>query len=104
MVNERGEILQFCITPGNIDDHKPVPSLSKKLLGKVFGDNGYISQALAKSLLERFDLQLVSKLRMNMKNQLMTMTDRILLHQRAIIDEYYWSDQEYLADRALSPS
>lgn len=78
--------MQFCITPGNVDDRKPVPGLSKKLFGKLFGDKGYISQALAKKLREMFDLQLITKLRKNMKNQLMTLSDRILLCRRAIIE------------------
>ncbi len=86
VVNDRGEILQFCITPGNVDDRKPVPRLAKKLFGKLFGDKGYISQPLAQALREMFDLQLITKLRSNMKNQLMTMTDRILLRRRAIIE------------------
>ncbi len=86
VVNDRGEILQFCITPGNVDDRKPVPGLVKKLFGKLFGDKGYISQNLAKALREMFDLQLITKLRKNMKNQLMLMTDRILLRRRAIVE------------------
>lgn len=86
VVNDRGEILRFCITPGNVDDRKPVPGLAKHLFGKLFGDKGYISQTLAKSLREMFDIQLITKLRKNMKNQLMTMTDRILLRRRAIIE------------------
>ena len=86
VVNDRGEILQFCITHGNVDDRKPVPHLAQKLLGKLFGDKGYLSQALARSLREMFDLQLITKLRKNMKNQLMTMTDRILLRHRSVIE------------------
>jgi hypothetical protein len=30
VVNDRGEILSFCITPGNVDDRKSVPRLVKK--------------------------------------------------------------------------
>lgn len=86
IVNDRGELLCFCITPGNVDDRKPVPRLVKKLFGKLFGDKGYLSQPLAQSLRELFDIQLITKLRDNMKNQLMTMTDRILLRRRAIIE------------------
>jgi hypothetical protein len=86
VVNERGELLQFCITPGNVDDRKPVPRLTKKLFGKLFGDKGYISKPLAQSLREMFDLHLITKLRDNMKNQLMTLSDRILLRRRAIIE------------------
>ena len=86
VVNDQGEILRFCLTPGNVDDRKPVPHLAKKLFGKLFGDKGYISQPLAQSLRKMFDLQLITKLRKNMKNQLMTWSDRILLRRRAIIE------------------
>ena len=86
VVNDRGEILQFCITPGNVDDRKPVPRLVKKLFGKLFGDKGYLSQPLAQSLRAMFNLQLITKLRGNMKNRLMTLSDRILLRRRAIVE------------------
>jgi transposase len=86
VVNDQGEILRFCLTPGNVDDRKPVPHLAKQLFGKLFGDKGYISQPLAQSLRKMFDLQLITKLRKNMKNQLMTWSDRILLRRRAIIE------------------
>jgi len=86
VVNDQGEVLQFCITSGNVDDRKPVPRLAKKLFGKLFGDKGYISQPLAQTLRETFDVQLITKLRKNMKGQLMTLSDRILLRRRAIIE------------------
>lgn len=86
VVNERGEILQFCITPGNVDDRKPVPKLAQRLFGKLFGDKGYISQKLAQQLREMFNVQLITKLRANMNNQLMLLSDRLLLRRRAIIE------------------
>jgi IS5 family transposase len=86
IVNDRGELLSFCITPGNVDDRKPVPRLVKELFGKLFGDKGYLSQPLAQSLQELFDIQLITKLRDNMKNRLMAVADRILLRHRAIIE------------------
>jgi len=86
VVNERGQILQFCLTPGNVDDRKPVPQLAQHLFGKLFGDKGYISQKLADQLRELFDVQLITKLRSNMKNQLMLLSDRLLLRRRAIIE------------------
>lgn len=86
VVNDRGEILQFCLSPGNVDDRKPVPRLAKKLFGKLYGDKGYISQPLAQSLRSMFNLQLITKLRRNMKNQLMIWTDRIMLRRRAIVE------------------
>jgi hypothetical protein len=86
VVNDQGELLQICITPGNVDDRKPVPRLARSLFGKLFGDKGYISQKLAQDLRQMFNLQLITKLRANMKNQLMLLTDRILLRRRAIIE------------------
>lgn len=86
VVNDRGEILQLCITPGNVDDRKPVLRLVKRLFGKLFGDKGYVSQPLMQSLHELFNIQLITKLRDNMKNQLMLLSDRLLLRRRAIIE------------------
>jgi hypothetical protein len=40
VVNDRGELLAFCLTPGNVDDRRPVPRLVRRLFGKLFGDKG----------------------------------------------------------------
>jgi len=40
VVNDRGELLAFCLTPGNTDDRKPVPRLVRRLFGRLFGDKG----------------------------------------------------------------
>jgi hypothetical protein len=84
--NDQGELLNLVITIGNVDDRKPVPELAKALFGKLFGDRGYISQDLFAYLWETFNLQLITKLRKNMKNRLMPMADHILLRKRAIIE------------------
>lgn len=87
VINDRGEILNVLLTPGNVDDRKPVPKLVRKLFGKVFGDKGYISKDLYEQLLQTFGVQLVTKLRSNSKNRLpMTWSDRILLRKRAIVE------------------
>lgn len=70
VVNDRGELLACCLTPGNVDDRTPVPHLVKRLRGKLIGDRGYISAPLAGLLFEQ-GLQLITRLRKNMKNQLM---------------------------------
>lgn len=85
IVNDRGELLAFRITPGNVDDRKPVPELTVGLTGKLIGDRGYISQKLFHELWER-GLQLVTKIRKNMHNPLMPMVDKLLLRKRAIIE------------------
>jgi hypothetical protein len=48
VVNDRGELLSFALTPGNVDDRKPAPEMAKDLFGKLFGDRGYISVLLQK--------------------------------------------------------
>jgi hypothetical protein len=84
-VTARGELLACCLTPGNIDDRTPVPQLVKRLRGKLFGDRGYISAPLTRLLFEQ-GLQLITRLRKNMKNHLMHLSDKLLLRKRAIIE------------------
>ena len=85
IVNEHGEILAFQLTPGNVDDRKPVPILTKDLFGKLFADKGYISKDLFAELWER-QLQLITGIRKNMKNHLMPWADKLLLRKRSIIE------------------
>jgi transposase len=87
VINDRGELLNVQLTPGNVDDRKPVPKLVSKLFGKVYGDKGYISQPLYDLLLQTFGVQLVTKRKSNSKNVLpMSLMDRILLRKRAIVE------------------
>jgi hypothetical protein len=37
VINDRGELLSLRLTPGNVDDRRPVPELVKGLFGKLFG-------------------------------------------------------------------
>jgi hypothetical protein len=74
------------LTPGNTDDRTPVPKLLQQLFGKVFADKGYVSQKLAKQLLNTAGIQLITKLKRNMKQRLMPLGNRLLLRKRAIIE------------------
>ena len=85
VINEQGELLAFYLSPGNLDDRKPVPKLTKRLFGKLFGDKGYISQPLFDELLEQ-DVTLITHVRKNMKNRLLPLMDQLLLRKRAIIE------------------
>jgi hypothetical protein len=82
-VHDRGDLLACCLTPGNVDDRTPVAQLVKRLRGKLFGDRGYISAPLSQLLFEH-GLHLSTKLRNNMKNRLMHLSDKLLLRKRAI--------------------
>lgn len=86
VVNDQGELLNIMLTPGNTDDRTPVPKLLQQLFGKVFADKGYGSQKLAKQLLETAGIQLMTKLKRNMKQRLMCLSDRLMLRKRSIIE------------------
>ncbi len=85
IVNDQGELLAVQLTPGNIDDRKPVPQMTKKLWGKLVGDRGYLSQTLFEELFAR-GLQLIRPLRKNMQNQLVVLEDKLLTRKRFVIE------------------
>ena len=85
IVNEQGELLAVHLTPGNTDDRKPLDVMTHNLFGKLFGDKGYLSQALFEQLFAR-GLELITNIRKNMKNSLMRLEDKLLLRKRFIIE------------------
>ena len=87
VINDKGELLAFDLTPGNVDDRHPkvMAHLTKRLFGKLFGDKGYLSQKLFDELFSK-GVQLITHIRQNMKNRLMPYEDRILLRKRALIE------------------
>lgn len=84
-VNDRGELLACCLTPGHVDDRTPVPTPVKNLHGKLFGDRGYIAAPLTQLFFEQ-GLHLITRVRRNMKDCLMHLSDKLLLRKRAIIE------------------
>jgi transposase len=84
--NDRGELLNLILTPGNVDDRKPVPKLVRKRFGKLFADKGYISKKLCEELRRTFNIQLITGIRSNLKNVLMPLMDKLLLRKRAIVE------------------
>lgn len=85
VINDKGELMAVKVTAGNVDDRKPVTDLVEGLVGKLVGDKGYISQPLFETLLEQ-GLQLITRIKKNMKNKLMPLIDKLLLRKRAVIE------------------
>ena len=85
VTNDCGELLSLRLTPGNVDDRRPVPEMVKGMFGKLFGDKGYVSQPLFESLFDE-GVQLVTRLKTRMKNRLVSMFDKIMLRKRAVIE------------------
>ena len=50
--NEKGELLNFMITPGDVDDRKPLEykAFVEFIYGKLVGDKGYIGKRLFERL------------------------------------------------------
>jgi hypothetical protein len=87
VVNEKGEILNFVITPGNVDDREPLKDSNflNKIFGKLFADKGYIGKQLFEQLFVE-GIHLITGLKRNMKNSLMSVGDKIMLRKRSIIE------------------
>ena len=87
VVNDKGEILNFVITPGNVDDREPLKDSNflNKIFGKLFADKGYIGQKLFEQLFIN-GIHLITGLKRNMKNRLMSTSDKILLRKRSVIE------------------
>jgi hypothetical protein len=85
LIKDLGEVLACYLTPANVDDRRPVPRLVRGLRGKIFGDRGYISQALFETLFAH-GVQLITKLRKDMKNKLLPLLDKLLPRKRSLIE------------------
>ena len=87
VINDKGEIIKWLLTAGNVDDREPLKSkrFTERLFGKLFADRGYISQDLFETLFVD-DLHLVTRIKKNMKNSLMNLYDKLILRKRAIIE------------------
>lgn len=87
VINDKGEIINFVITQANVDDREPLKNerFIENIFGKLFADKGYVSQKLF-NLLFVDGIQLITGLKKNMKNQLMSVSDKILLRKRSVIE------------------
>ena len=87
IMNERGEMIDFLITKGNVDDRNRLKTkrLMTEVFGKIFADRGYIGKDLFEKLFVD-GIHLVTKIKSNMKNSLMHIYDKILLRKSAVIE------------------
>lgn len=88
IINNLGEIVAVTFSTGSTSDQKPLPKLATGITGKLFGDKGYISQKLS-DLLHQQGIQLITRIRKDMKNKLMPIEDKILLCRRMLIETVF---------------
>lgn len=86
IINNLGEINNFVITPANFSDNdkKVLDVLLDGAKGKCFADKGYLTK-----FFEHFykqGIQLIAKIRKNMKNAIMKFTDKCWSRKRAVIE------------------
>jgi len=92
--NNDNEIVALKLTPGNVHDTTPVPALTRDLIGKLFGDKGYIGQKLAEDLLRR-GLTLFTRVRRNMKALPLSLQDKALLNARNMAETIIGQIKEF---------
>jgi len=86
LINDVGELLAFRLTPGNVDDRRPIKDgMLDGAWGKVFADKGYLGKDLFAWLMEK-GVKLVTPLRKNMKNVMMDMGEKLMLRKRSLIE------------------
>lgn len=89
VINHMGQLVVFSITPGNVADNNPslLEALTQRLKGFLYGDAGYIS-SIVDNLSER-GLELVTKLRKNMKPKALTPGQKYYLKHRGLIESAF---------------
>ena len=85
VINHTGDLLDVAVTPGNIDDRKPLRKFAERLHGSLYADRGYISKDLREELREQ-GVNLVYKVRKNMKPLDVSVSDEVLLKKRMLIE------------------
>lgn len=86
IVNNLGEIVRFQFTAANVADNNKnvLDKLLGGLKGKCFADKGYLTKHFEHFLQQ--GIQVVTKVRKNMKNALMSLHDKVWLKKRALIE------------------
>jgi len=89
VINHLGQLVAFTVTAGNVSDANPdiLQKLTARLKGFLYGDAGYIS-SIAKNLNQR-GLELITKLRENMKPKDLTPEQKYYLQHRGLIESVF---------------
>jgi transposase len=85
VINHLGELLGVKLTPGNVDDRKPLGDFADRLFGKLYADQGYIAQRLT-AFLKNLGIDFVTQVKRNMKPVTLTPFDEAMLRQRSLVE------------------
>lgn len=86
VINNYGQIMNFLFTQGNVADNNQavLKYMLAGLQGQCFADKGYLTTLFEEFYLQ--GLQLVTKVRAKMKNQLIKLSHYMKLRKRALIE------------------
>lgn len=86
VINELGQVVNFVVSPANVADNNDqvLSQLLKGLKGRCYADKGYLTKRFEEFYQQ--GLRLVTKVRSNMKNQLLELDDKLRLKKRALIE------------------
>ena len=96
VIDTKGNLMNVKMTKGNVEDRSPVLQMTRDMTGFLFGDKGYISKELFLKLLAR-GLKLITGIKKNMKNMLMTINEKILLRKRSLVETVF----DYLKNKFM---
>lgn len=84
--NQKGEIVRILLTSGNKADNNEwiLKELLEGLKGDIYGDKGYISKL--KPYFQEKNIQLISKVRKNMKQEKLSREKEYYLYKRGLIE------------------
>ena len=86
IINDAGELLGFVFTPANTDDRQPLLKLvSPDVSGNLYADRGYTSKDL-RQVLSKQGINLIYKVRKNMKPLRLSVADAVVLKKRVLIE------------------
>ncbi len=96
VINDKSEIVAIQITKGNTDGRKAFEEMAikKDLKGKCYADKGYLSKD-SFARLYRKGITLITGIKLNMKNYLMPILDKILHKKRFIIETIFGYIKEH---------
>lgn len=96
IIDDKGNLMRAKLTKGNVDDRAVIPQMTADMTGLMFADKGYISNPLFMRLLAR-GLKLITGIKQNMKNILMSWNEKILLRKRSLVETVF----DYLKNKFM---
>jgi hypothetical protein len=84
-INNKGELMNICVTKGNKSDVSVLRKLLKNLQGLAVGDKGYISEKVSEEL-AKDGLKFITKVRKNMKQKILSSFEKFFLSKRSLVE------------------